>query len=108
MNGHILEQSARHPDVLDGRWRRVVAHDAEALEAPDRSLIEARLQCLEVRVEAAVETHEHHGLLQRSCRPTRTLEVQVERLLAENHFAGCRGSQRLIEMNIRGAGDDDP
>src|SRR6185503_8933173 len=99
-------QAAGDGDVGGRRRRGIVRGDLQALDAADDAAVQARLQRLEVRIEAAVEGEQHvrPGQCLRGAAGARV--VLVDGFFAEDRLAGGRGAQAVVEVGVGGAGDD--
>jgi len=106
---HVLEDAARAADVLDRRRARIAAGHHQHLGLADLAGVEPALERGERRVVAALEPDHARdlGLGDRRGARARALEVEVDRLLAEDRLAGRRRAQDQVGVRIGARRDHD-
>ncbi|ABA49379.1 hypothetical protein BURPS1710b_1837 [Burkholderia pseudomallei 1710b] len=104
---HVLEDAARVLDVVDGRRARIAARHDEHLRRADLARVDAALERLESRIEAALKADHADDARPRDGRLARAgaLERQIDGLLAEHVLARARGADDQLGVRIGARAD---
>ena len=109
MDHHVAEQPAGTLDIGDRGRPRVARGDRDDLESADRALRDALAQRGKIRIKAAVEAdHERRaGLLHDFEAGANAVDVEVNRLFAEDRLLGASGALDEIGVSVRRRADGD-
>ena len=109
VDGHLAKYAAPGGERLFRLRLRIAAGDDDLLHRADLAVVQTPFQRPETRVEAAVEAdlEDHTGLGHGSEAGVRPVDVEVDRLLAEDRFSASRGAHREVGMGPRCGRDDD-
>ena len=104
VDGLVHEESARHPDILDGRRFGIPGGDPHHVDVPYRTVLDGPTDGPEVMVEPAVETDlEHHTRFPYHVKGfPDDLGILVQRFLAEDVLARQSGLLTDARVGIRG------
>ena len=106
---HVAEEAARPGDIGKGRGPGIARGDRNDFERADRPLGDALAQRGEIGVEAAVEAdHQRRaGLSDHFEAGADAIDVEVDRLLAEDRLAGAGGALDEIGVGVGRRADGD-
>ena len=106
---HVLEDAARTLDVVDGRCAGIAAGHDQHFRIADLALRDPLLQRCERGIVATLKADQagHARRANGLCAGARALELEVDRLLAEDRLAGLRRPQDEVRVRIGRRPDDD-
>ena len=109
VDGHVAKNAAGAGDVVERRRTRIARRYGDHLDIADGAVVDRLADRGEMRIEAAVEADHQHsiGLLDHGQAFFDALDVEIDRLLAEDRLAGPGETLDEIGVGVGRRADDD-